>query len=209
MKTINDFLKPEQVEERNKQIEKVLKYIGLPKGGKWLKYVYMINENELLLNVGSKFYMSVGKGENGVEIKINSPIYRNPFVLKHDFTNDQISAVHEAVVVEDYCLPRSEDRFVGFLPQNKYSQYVKDLTHDFVYFNKNKVFHSDIDKVMYAGEVKTLLEECNADTIVKVLTAEGKLEVERGDLKYPRESEELYRMMYDISYIYGSGDKQQ
>ena len=209
MKTINDFLKPDQVDERNEKIEKVLKHIGLPKGGKWLKYVYLINDDELVLNVGSKFYMSVGKGEHGVEIKINSPIYRNPFVLKHNFTNDQISAVHEAVVVEDYCLPRSEDRFVGFLPQNKYSQYVKDLTHDFVYFNKNKVFHSDIDKVMYSGEVKNLLEECNADAIVKVLTAEGKLEVERGDLKYPRESEELYRMMFDISYIYGSSDKQQ
>lgn len=209
MKTINDFLKSEKLNERNEKIERALEAIGLPKGGKWLKYVYLINDDELILNSGSKFFMSVRKGEMGVEIKINSPIYKNPFVLKHDFTNDQISAIHESVVVENYCLPKSEDRFVGILPQNKYSQYVKDITHDFVYFNKNKVFHSDIDKVMYSGDVKKLLDEQAADTIVKVLTAEGMLEQERGDLKYPRATEELYRMVYDPSYIYGADGKNQ
>ena len=195
MKTINDFLTEEQLREREEKINAALKELGLPKGGKWLKYVVRIEDDMLVLNVGKNFYMAVRKGANGREIKINSPIYKNPFILKHDFTNSQIESVHESLLVEEYCLPRSEDLFVGFTSQNRYSQYIKDLTHDFVYFNKNKIFHSDIDKVMYVGDVNKLKDECNADTIVKTLISNGSLKPETKTRVYPRKTEELSKMI--------------
>ena len=201
MKTINDFLTEEQLREREEKINAALKELGLPKGGKWLRYVTHIEKDMLVLNVGKSFYMAVRKGENGREIKISSPIYKNPFVLIHNFTNDQIEGVHESLLVENYCLPRSEDRFVGLVSQNKYSQYIKDITHDFVYFNKNKVFHSDIDKVMYSGDVNKLKDECNADTIVKTLVANGSLKEECETRKYPRTTEELSKMILDPFHV--------
>lgn len=201
MKTVNDFLTQEQLLEREEKINIALKNLGLPKGGKWLRYVTHIEDNMLVLNVGKNFYMAVRKGENGREIKVSSPIYKNPFVLIHDFTNTQIDSVHESLLVENYCVPKSEDRFVGLVSQNKYSQYIKDITHDFVYFNKNKVFHSDIDKVMYVGDVNKLKDECNADTIVKTLVANGKLSPESDIRRYPRRTDELSKMILDPFHV--------
>lgn len=208
MKTINDFLKEEQLLEREEKINAALKELGLPKGGKWLKFVTHIEKNMLVLNVGKNFYMAVRKGEKGREIKITSPIYKKPFVLVHDFTNSQIESVHESLLVENYCLPKSEDLFVGFMGQNKYSKYIKDITHDFVYFNENKVFHSDIDKVMYVGDVNKLKDECNADTIVKTLVASGNLKPESKNNTYPRKTEELSQMLAPSLPIKNDGVEQ-
>ena len=192
MKTINDFLTPVERKERNAKLRQTLKNLGLGEVGDWLKYVSIINEDELVLNAGKHFYMAVRKNEEEqLEIKISSPIYRKPFVLAYDFTNEQIDAVHEAVVVASFSVPKADERYVTLLPQNRYSQYIIDFSHDLLYFKDRKVFHSDPEKVVDEDKIADLRERCSADVVVQTLVGNGTLKSETMFRRYPRNTEKL------------------
>lgn len=190
MENLKDFNIATNSIDSNESISNFLLSANLNQGGEWLNYVSKFYRNSLVLEVGKPFRLFLILKDNQLLVKITSPIYNWPITLKN-LSNEEITKLHSLLLVASYCEPKSQERYCYDEKQNKYSQFIKDLTNDLLTYNENKCFNADITSVLPQEKFDNIIEKCRAETIVKLLIKNKYLLKETFYRKYPRDINKL------------------